>query len=62
MEGDRGPWIAWPSRKPQDSGTWVKQVIITNKALRDAIEKTLLKKYQDIRKESGSSSGGEPEY
>ena len=59
MEGNYGPWIAWPARKSEETGSYIKQVIITNEALRQAIEKALLKKYQDLRREKGTTRDDE---
>lgn len=53
MEGSKGPWISWPSRRPEGGGKWIKQVNIKNKAVKDAIEKTLLERYSKILKEGG---------
>lgn len=57
MEGKKGPWIAWPSRKPEGGGKWVKQILIINKKLKEAVEKALLDKY----KTAGSESDEEEE-
>ena len=52
MEGKKGPWISWPSRKPEGGGKWVKQILITNKKLKDAVEKALMDKYKAMGSES----------
>ncbi len=54
MEGKRGPWISWPARKPEEGGRWIQQVKIRNKAVKDAIEKTLLERYSKMISEGGS--------
>jgi DNA-binding cell septation regulator SpoVG len=47
MEGRKGPWISWPAHPPADGGRkWINQVAIKNKAVKDAIEKTLTDRYQ----------------
>ncbi|MDI6756960.1 MAG: septation protein SpoVG family protein [Endomicrobiia bacterium] len=57
MEGNKGPWVSWPARKPDDGGRkWINQVAIKNKAVKDAIEKTLQERYAKM------GSGGEDEY
>lgn len=56
MEGNYGPWIAWPAKKSEETGSYIKQVLITNEALRQAIEKALLKKYKDLVREKGPSA------
>lgn len=57
MEGNKGPWISWPARKPDDGGRkWINQVVIKNKAVKDAIEKTLQERYSKM------GSGGGDEY
>lgn len=57
MEGNKGPWISWPARKPDDGGRkWINQVAIKNKAVKDAIEKTLQERYSKM------GSGGGDEY
>ncbi|MFA5778637.1 MAG: hypothetical protein WC947_00665 [Elusimicrobiota bacterium] len=52
MESGKGPWISWPSRKPEGGGKWVKQILITNKKLKDAVEKALMDKYKTSASES----------
>lgn len=52
MESGKGPWISWPSRKPEGGGKWVKQILITNKKLKDAVEKALMDKYKSSASES----------
>ncbi|PKN01687.1 MAG: hypothetical protein CVU77_04040 [Elusimicrobia bacterium HGW-Elusimicrobia-1] len=57
MEGKKGPWISWPARAPEDGGRkWINQVIIKNKNVKDAIEKTLTDRYTKM------GSGGGDEY
>lgn len=45
MEGQNGPWIAWPSEKNEKSGGYKKQVVFMNTKLRNTIEKNLISKY-----------------
>ncbi len=52
MEGKKGPWISFPSRKPEGGGKWVKQILITNKKLKSAVEKALMDKYKTMGSES----------
>ena len=52
MESKKGPWISWPSAKNESTGKYVKQVLVTNKKLQDAVEKALLEKYSAGSKES----------
>ncbi len=59
MEGNKGPWISWPARKPEGGGKWIRQVAIKNKAVKDAIEKTLLERYQKMLSEGGASDDDE---
>lgn len=56
MESKKGPWISWPARKDENTGKYVKQVLITNKKLKDAVETALKEKYQ---KSAGESSSDE---
>jgi len=62
MEGKRGPWVSWPARRPEGGGKWINQVSIKNKAVKDAIEKTLLERYAKMLQESGGSAGAGEEY
>jgi len=62
MEGNKGPWVSWPSRRPEGGGKWINQVAIKNKAVKDAIEKTLLERYAKMLQESGASGGAGEEY
>ncbi len=52
MESGRGPWVSWPARKPEEGGKWVKQILITNKKLKSAVEKALMDKYKPAKSES----------
>lgn len=52
----RGPFISWPSRKDEETGRWVNQVIVINRDLKKAIEDELLSKYRKAK-----ASGGEEE-
>ncbi|MEW6556371.1 MAG: septation protein SpoVG family protein [Elusimicrobiota bacterium] len=54
MEGKRGPWISWPSRKDEETGKWKKQVLIINKKVKDVVEKSLLDKYRTAGSEESS--------
>jgi len=63
MEGSRGPWIAWPAHKDEESGRWVKEVYIVDPEIKRTVEKALINKYQSGGEaEEGSSktkTGGE---
>lgn len=52
MEGSRGPWIAWPAHKDENSGRWIKEVYIVDPEIKRTVEKALIEKYK---------SGGESE-
>lgn len=52
MEGKRGPWISWPSRKDESSGKWVKQVVFKSKEYQKQIEQELLNRYKVGTEES----------
>jgi len=52
MESGRGPWISWPSVKNESGGKWLKQIVITNRSLRYAVEKALVDKYSEYNAES----------
>jgi DNA-binding cell septation regulator SpoVG len=51
IEGKNGPWVSWPSKKLKNGGDWEKQVIISDKKLREAVEEGLLSKYQAMSSE-----------
>lgn len=53
MEGKNGPWIAWPSRKSKESGQWVRQVVFTDKRMKEAVEQALLERYDTLLSEEG---------
>lgn len=53
MEGRNGPWVAWPARKPDGGGRWVRQVVFTDKRLKEDIETELLGRYEAMTAESG---------
>jgi len=59
MDSKKGPWIAWPSVKDENTGKYKKQVLVTNKKVRSIIEKSLLDKYNNMGSES--SGGGDSE-
>ena len=44
--------ISWPSRKDEETGKYKKQITITNKKLKDAVEKALMDKYKSSASES----------
>lgn len=46
MEGRRGPWIAWPSRKDETTGKWIKQVVFKSIEYQRQIEQELLNRYK----------------
>ena len=46
MEGKRGPWISWPSRKDEASGKWKKQVVFKSKDYQKRVEEELLTRYK----------------
>ena len=46
MEGKRGPWISWPSRKEETSGKWEKQVVFKSKDYQKRVEEELLTRYK----------------
>jgi DNA-binding cell septation regulator SpoVG len=56
MESGKGPWISFPSRKPEGGGKWVKQILLTNKKLKDAVEKALMDKYKSSASESSEEN------
>ncbi len=46
MEGKKGPWVSWPSRKDETSGKWKKQVVFKSKDYQKKVEEELLAKYK----------------
>jgi len=44
--------ISWPSRKDEETGKYKKQILITNKKLKGAVEKALMDKYRAMGSES----------
>ncbi|MDD5687015.1 MAG: septation protein SpoVG family protein [Elusimicrobia bacterium] len=52
MDSNKGPWISWPSRKSEDSGIWIKQVLVTDKKMREVIEKAIINKYKSLMSET----------
>lgn len=45
LEGRNGPWVAWPSRRTKERGRWFRQVVITDKRMKESIEQELLDRY-----------------
>lgn len=46
MEGEHGPWIAWPAQAPEKKGgRWADRVSLLDKRLEKNVEQTLLKRY-----------------
>ncbi len=54
MEGKKGPWVAWPSRKDESSGKYLKQVVFKSKEYQKKVEDEVLKKYKVGLSESDS--------
>ncbi|MFN3550355.1 MAG: septation protein SpoVG family protein [Endomicrobiia bacterium] len=52
MEGKKGPWISWPSRKDPDSSKWVRQVSFKSKEYQKKVESELLNRYKTAKVES----------
>lgn len=52
MEGKKGPWISWPSRKDNASGKWIKQVSFKSKEYQKKVEEELLNRYKTSKVES----------
>ncbi len=52
MEGKKGPWIAWPSRKDTNSNKWIKQVSFKSKEYKKKVESELLNRYKTSKVES----------
>ncbi|MCS7184471.1 MAG: SpoVG family protein [bacterium] len=48
----QGPFISWPSRKDEETGKWVNQVVIINRDLKKAIEDELLSRYKKAKTEA----------
>ncbi|MBA3066803.1 SpoVG family protein [bacterium] len=59
MEGKWGGWVSWPARAPAGGGTWINQVEIKDKKLKEVVEQSLTKRYES---ESGSSTESEDAY
>jgi DNA-binding cell septation regulator SpoVG len=58
MKSKKDPWISWPSRKPEEGGKWVKQILIKKK-VRKIVEKDLLDRYQKMLSEGASDDDDE---
>jgi DNA-binding cell septation regulator SpoVG len=54
MTGRKGPWISWPSNKDEETGKYKKQILVTNKKVKDIVEKALLDKYGKMAKETST--------
>jgi len=59
MEGKKGPWIAWPSRKDESSGKYKKQVVFKSREYQKKVENDLLNKYKTSGSESDSGDDDE---
>ncbi|MBN1822925.1 MAG: septation protein SpoVG family protein [Endomicrobiales bacterium] len=54
FKGKTGVWIGWPSKKSSGkSGRYEKLVIVSDKTLRESIERQLLLKYDTLEEEEG---------
>jgi len=59
MEGRKGPWISWPSRKDETSGKYLKQVVFKSKEYQKKVENDLLNRYKTSSSESSSGDDDE---
>ena len=59
IEGRKGPWISWPSRKDETSGKYLKQVVFKSKEYQKKVENDLLNRYKTSSSESSSGDDDE---
>jgi DNA-binding cell septation regulator SpoVG len=53
IEGKNGPWVSWPSKKLEKNKTWFRQIVITDKKLKEAVENDLLSRYEAMAAKEG---------
>lgn len=46
-------WIAWPSRRDEEFGRWIRQVTFRDKKFKEEIEEEIIKKYKRFLTEVG---------
>ena len=52
-KGSRPFWIGYPGRKPEGGGRYINQFVVTNRKLKNILEKSIIRKYERAVSEEG---------